>query len=655
MNFLPHNFSWLNITLGLAVGLFLIRQLLVILAAEQGRKHDLVRKLSRENQEFQLSILIPFLDANEHPALLALLHAIHEQEYPSSKVSIHLVASEETRRDLIPQSLRANVKVWSFPTGETPRYPVAMGWLIERCLAAGGNGMFVFLKPTDMIKPDFFQNVAARGLDSFAIQGYVALKNMPDSPLAKACALSTRLFNRIGNAGRFHLGMSCRLLDSGWAIKQEVLEMIPYRRGTDLDNLEYTIRLNLENFRVNWAPNVVVYSDSNVNFLNHFTQCVGTVLNRASLLLHYGPRLLSRVMVRFDWNDLEQWLAIVSPPYLFICLALVALTVLDAVTPWPIPASPMFWGVSAALVMVLNVLALVVARGKVNDYISMLVYTPLSYLFALLASPLAIYGALQEAWLNRPQVGSSYRKVRSTRFNEEVDVDQTWLAEQQGKHALQDLIRANALEDAMGRVDYDTDEVSWQHEFPVTPQRAKKTGASIESAPALNRRAGQATGSASAETAQPPLRRQPTEVVRSVPLSNGTKRVNCRLKTLTTFSPDGRENYQLTLEYKSIAFSTEAYSILDQAFYELHAKLRNRGLTIITCGSCGNFYNPTVDVPDAIINSGVCLFDKEGKEVSLKTDAVTVVSQACNYHCPLEQRESIVRQWKDSLSLSRST
>lgn len=654
MNLLPHNFSWLNLTLGLAVGLFLIRQLLVILAAEQGRKHDLVKKLSRENQEFQLSILIPFLDANEHPALLALLHAIHEQEYPSSKVSIHLVASEETRRDLIPQSLRANVKVWPFPTGETPRYPVAIAWLIERCLAAGGNGMFVFLKPTDMIKPDFFQNVAVRGLDSFAIQGYVALKNMPDSPLAKACALSTRLFNRIGNAGRFHLGLSCRLLDSGWAIKQEVLEMIPYRRGTDLDNLEYTIRLNLENFRVNWAPNVVVYADSNVSFLGYLTQCVGTIFNRATLLLHYGPRLLSRVLMRFDWNDLEQWLAIVTPPYLFTFLAMATLSVLKAITPWPIPADSTFWAISATLVLVLNVLALVVARGRVNDYISMLVYTPISYLFAFLASPLAIYAALQEAWLNRPEVGSSYRKVRSTRFNEDSDVDQTWIAEQQNKHALQDMIRANALDDAMGRADYDTDEVSWQNEFPVTPQRPKKTGATLESAQGQNRRATNQAGVAS-EAPQPVMRKQPSEVVRSVPLSNGTKRVNCRLKTLTTFSPDGRENYQLTLEYKSIAFSTEAYSILDQAFYELHAKLRNRGLTIITCGSCGNFYNPTVDVPDAIINSGVCLFDKEGKEVSLKTDAVTVVSQACNYHCPLEQREGIVRQWKDSLSLSRST
>jgi hypothetical protein len=494
-----------------------------------------------------------------------------------------------------------------------------------------------------MVKSDFLQNIAARGLDSFAIQGYVALKNMPDTPLAKAVALSTRLFNRIGNAGRFHLGLSCRLLDSGWAIKQEVLEMIPYHRGMDLDNLEYTLRLNLENFRVSWAPNVVVYSDAQVDFLKYLTRCVGTLWNRLHLLGQYGPRLLGQVVLHFDWNELEQGLAILTPPFLLTCLSLTVLTILSAQPALRIPGSPLLWGIAATLTMVLHVLAVVVARGKLSDYTAMLFYTPFSYALALAASPVAVYRALQDAWLARPQAGSNYRKVRTTRFSEKNQdlggtTDDTWLAAQQGKHALQDHLQAELAETTSRRP-------------------AKKKGASVESLQTASRKPSgdepmPAVGGENSALAG--KRQQAFEVVRSVPLSNGVKSVNCRLKTLTTYSADGRENYQLTLEYNRVSFSTEAYRILDQAFYELHAKLRGRGLTMVTCGSCGNFYNPTADVPDTIRGSGVCLFDKQGKEVSLKTDAVTVVSQACNYHCPLEQREGIVREWKESLSLSRS-
>jgi hypothetical protein len=145
----------------------------------------------------------------------------------------------------------------------------------------------------------------------------------------------------------------------------------------------------------------------------------------------------------------------------------------------------------------------------------------------------------------------------------------------------------------------------------------------------------------------------PRETIKSVPLSNGSKEIPCSLKTCTTFDEEGNEQYQLTLEYKSLSITTETYRILDQAFYELHAKLMSRGLTVITCGSCGNFYNPTADVPGALRNAGVCLFGKMGQEVNLHTDAVTVMSQACAHHCDLSQRERQVRQWKESLALSR--
>jgi hypothetical protein len=554
MNPLLHHSSWIDIALGAVAGLFLLRQLLVILAAEQGRKHDLVKKLYKDSQEFQLSILVPFLDPNDHPALLALLHAIHEQDYPATKVTVHLVTSEESHRDLIPQSLRPNVKTWQCPL-EYPRYETAITWLIERCLAAGGNGMFVFLKPTDLIKPDFFQNIAARGIDSFALQGYVALKNLPETPLAKVYALSTRLFNRICNAGRFHLGMSCRLLDSGWAIKQEVLEMIPFRRGMDLDNLEYTIRLNLENFRVNWAPNVVVYSDSDVHFLNHFTHCVGAFFNRINLLIRYGPRLLTRLFVRFDLNYLEQLSSIAAPPYLVTFMTLALLTYLDAGTELPIPGEPMFWGIVAVLTLVLNIMSVVVARGKPDDYAAMLFYTPIAYFFGVVASPVALYAYLRQTLSNRPSKGHTYRKVRKTRFNEELDAPPDLFDETHGQQVIHTILKKNAPA-------HDTERLVSSATKPQT-----KLAGPVEME--TNRHTAQHPSAAS-DT------RPARETVRPVPLSNGKRQINCRLRLLTTFTEDERESYRLTLEYKTMSFSTESYRILDQAFYELHAKLMSR-------------------------------------------------------------------------------
>ncbi|HEY9745595.1 MAG TPA: hypothetical protein V6C99_05205, partial [Oculatellaceae cyanobacterium] len=500
--------------------------------------------------------------------------------------------------------------------------------LIERCLAAGGNGMFVFLKPTDIVKSDFFQNIVSRGIDSFVIQGYVALKSPPTTLLEKTLSLSSRLFNRIGNAGRYHMGLSCRLLDSGWAIKQEVLEMIPFRRGMDLDNLEYSIRLNLENFRVNWAPNVVVYSDPGISVLDYLTRCVGTVFNRMGLLLFYGPRLLSRLIMRFDLNYLEQLFSIVKPPTMMLPALLMIAALVVQFNPGVLPGSTLFWQASGLTALLFSVMGLWVARCKPADYVTLLFLMPLMYVGGLLASPIALFNYIRNREPKRPSKGHSYLLNEKTRFNEELAAPPNRFDESQGEGVIQNILKKNA------------------------PHPLRDVDLLTDRRPARQSAEAPVIGDI-APMPEPERARLPKETVKSVPLSNGSKEIPCTLKTRTTFDEEGNEQYQLTLEYKSLAITTEVYRIPDQAFYELHAKLASRGLTAITCGSCGYFYNPTADVPGALKNAGVCLYGKMGQEVNLQTDAVTVMSQACNQHCDLAQREQIVRQWKESLALSR--
>jgi hypothetical protein len=59
-------------------------------------------------------------------------------------------------------------------------------------------------------------------------------------------------------------------------------------------------------------------------------------------------------------------------------------------------------------------------------------------------------------------------------------------------------------------------------------------------------------------------------------------------------------------------------------------------------------------MPGALKNAGVCLFGKMGKDVNLSTDAVTVLTDACPYHCSIESRETILKEWRNSLSLLTS-
>jgi hypothetical protein len=624
----------------LAVGtIFVVRQLCLILAAEQGRKHDLVKKLYKASLDFHISVLIPYLDSAKLDQLKALVKSIEHQDYPAIKVSVHIVATEQTISDISTIPFHPNVKIWTYPALRTS-FGDAVHWLIERCMAQGNSGLITVFKPDDIIKPDFFQNIVARSFDSNILQGYVAIKQRPETILGRVLSLSDRIANRIDNAGRYHLGMSCQLMDSGWVVKQEVLEMIPFQRGWDVNNFEYTLMLNIQNFKVTWAPNVVVYTDEQADFVSHLTDCIAGFFNRLKLLFQYGFKLLMVAAEEMDYAYFEQFLNIVKPPAFVLGAFLIAMSVQASVNPQAVLGAAFTWQVLTGAFFLTQLLALFVSRCRTVDYVTYFVFTPVVYLVGLFVFPVAMINYIAGLMVRAgyAQEERSYRKIVTTRFNEELDPYPTLLDPENMVTS-----SAHVLDTAM----MPAKDIVKVASAIASKNHAEKPPIQGSFDPVLH-----------AEERGVPVKksvdRTPREKTKMVMISNGKKEISCELTAKTTYTQQGEELYQLVLQYKTLAFSTATYKILDQAFYEMMGKLSSKGFTLQTCGSCGNFYNPSADMPGALKNAGVCLFGKMGKDVNLSTDAVTVLTDACPYHCNIESRETILKEWRNSLSLLTS-
>lgn len=635
----------------IAVGaLFIIRYYCLILAAEQGRKRDLTRKLYRANFDFNISVLIPYLDVRKRKSLNELIEAIEKQDYPGNKVFIHIVGTDLTTHDLYALRNKKNIHLWTYPVQKAASGD-AIWWLIERCKASGSAGLMVFLKPDDIIKPDFFQNIAARSLECAIMQGYVAIKKRPETLLGKVIALSDRLTNRVDNAGRYHMGQSPQLMDSGWVIKQEVLEMIPYRRGWDLSNLEYTLALNLEGFRVTWAPNVVIYSNEQTSLAAYLTDFVASFFNRLQLFLIYGLRLMMASVKKQDFGYFEQLTSLIKPPHFLTGLFLIAMAMMSAMSTNPLPGKPWSWGGLAIAFAGAQLLAMFVARSRSSDYMTYFLVTPLIYAAGLVMAPVGLLNYLT-GLLNRAEAyreRKSYRRITKTRFNETLESRPATQLQDEGPEL--DETDEDAVEAPLSTADFEKIYQREQHKTQTPPVKPKSKYAQPVARPSLTQ--GLPVQSSQNQTVikkAPPTPSNTREFSKTVAVSNGEKEINCILKTVTAIGPNGEETTQMSLVYKTVAFSTGAYRLPEQAYYELHAKLKTRGYTLMTCGSCGYFYNPTSDLSEPIKNAGVCLFGKNGKELNLKTDGVTTLSTACLYHADLDLREQKVRDWRKSLT-----
>lgn len=625
-------FFRLDVWLVILGGFALFGQMLLIIAAERGRKKDLVKRKYSARHGFYLAVIIPYLRSEELPQLQKLIRALKSQQYPAGKLAIHLVSSPETQGDFEFGIMGDSIHHWVYPESILPHETgKATSWLIDRCLASGRHDVLVRLNPTDLIKDDFCDNVANEACHHSVMQGYVANQHSGHSMVDRSVALYQRLRSRIDNAGRYHLGLGAFLLDSGWAVKADVLERIPYRQGLDSEHSEYTLRLALADIKVSWAPSIVVYREPAVPLMGMVMQEIYSTLNRVSLMAKYFFPVLAKTGSRHRMNSLLLWANLLAPTEFmmgFILLtgafASVSMNgILGLASVW---LCLMFGGLA------FHSLKLIVARCTLKDGVTSFLYTPMVYLMGASLSPLALLNGLIQRGLNVAQNRRHqyrYQSQTHTRLNEDQAPLTTMIDEHSGYSSHSG--------------SYNFDELLPIGSQPVTPLPKP---ALPEKSPLLN----QLKQAVAHDTVSSVPRFSNTVIEKIIPISNNEREVDAKLQLHTSTSAEGQPLYKMVLEYKAVSLATQRYKILDQAFYELQSKIQGRGLTIVTCGSCGYYYHPTVDVYNLSKNTGVCLFGKLGRNVDITTDAVTVISQACNYHAALTDRETIVRNWQDSLT-----
>lgn len=661
-------FYFLIATLGVLV---VLRSILLLIFSEIGRKQDLIKHIYKSGTDFQIAVVIPYIDARKLGAFQELIQALTKQDYPMSRVGIHVVATEDKVYGLPDQAdLPANVKVWTYPAKNASRGH-CLSWLIERLLAAGGpSKLFVFLDADDIVRPDFLRNVTTRAFDCFVMQGYVALKRPPRGIVAQVQALSVRLINRIENAGRFHMGLSSKLLNSGWVVRQEILEMLPFRQGQDIDCQEYTSLLNLNGYRVNWAPNVVVYRDDKVDFLSLLKDAAHSFINRLRLTVQYVPQLLLKGVTRLDFNLFEQAWSIVKPPHFVVGAIGVVGAVILLKQPL-FPSSFYLWSVFVLGFWTTQLLSLAVARCSFKDVLFFIFATPLVYVAGLVMFPISLLNAVAEAFMG---AGNRSQRVRvGKRFDESLPPrNNSVLAKtkNRGKAARNSQRLLPSLQDDTMLYDEDDTFLSDISQQPLSglnermdlDQPLSQFASIYEDKltepeplpvrPVSENFAPQPQPQPQQQLPQPVAfnAMQPYEEKTMIPITNGKNTISCLLRSIRETDASGEPTFYLIFEYKTLTFTTARYRLLDQAYYELLTKLREKGFNITSCGSCAYFFRPPAgSVPEAYKEFGFCLFGKLGQELNYHTDAITVISQACQEYTDMQYREAAVQQWQASL------
>jgi hypothetical protein len=647
-----------SIALGVAItyGFGLIPKVQTLLAAEAGRKKDLVRRVQVQGFDFDVAILLPFLDEADYPALVDCLTCLAAQQYPLQKMKWVILAGKEVQpyetmvQTLVEKATRSTQTdtlplIWLPIPALVEATQTVLAWGTKNIPNQVTAQLVVFLQPTDLVKPDFVNQLTVKAYSHEVVQGYVASKEVGAGWLHQLLGIETRIASRIETAGRFHAKKPLLLRSSGFAIKTTLLEQLPWPAvaGQQASWL-YSLALARYQIPIAWAPTVVVYTRIMATLpqvVGKTWQTMGIVTSLAiqSLTLAFKRPVISWVTaleLASFWCTLPETLLL----GMGISLALAGATFSQPTTQW--------MGTIIATGVVLFQLGVFrVSRLSWKESLTYSIFKPCLLVIMVLALPVMLVKrlALTIGWIvastaifissrlkhrfpfTKPQVAVAPNQPVESLLHQPSLIEPTkptnttatpyWLVSNVEENALP-LSATTALS------------------VPSIQQEPAVSSSSINVAP-LEALWHQTVGQFDT-----------IETQYAVTLLFGTKSVQAMIDV--RYTP--QQGIQLTLQYKTQSFKTALYPLFSQAFYELQAKLSQYNIQINSCGGCAYYYQPALALQvQQGKQVGLCLKQVEQQLLGKPNiTPTTVLSTACEHHTPLEQRMNILTSISQQLT-----
>lgn len=309
-----------------------------------------VAQTPKEVEKNRYAVVIPA--HNEAGVIEELIQSINDAEYPKGHISVFVVADGcADRTAIIARNKGAEVliKEKASDKGSALKFALSNGKIKD-----GGFDCIAVFDADNIVSPRFFLEMDERIANgAVAVQGYIDSKNPYSTWVSNAYSVWYWLTNRISQAGRAKLGIGARIGGTGFILKAELLDKIPWETNSVAEDMEYTCILAENNVKVDYAEKAVVYDEKPESFTASVTQRSRWARGVCDVQGEYSFKFLIRGRINAllgMWSD-------VLFPLVFVILILIKITGAHGI--WQTTAGTMvLWFYLTAIVLV-SVIALI--------------------------------------------------------------------------------------------------------------------------------------------------------------------------------------------------------------------------------------------------------------------------------------------------------
>jgi cellulose synthase/poly-beta-1,6-N-acetylglucosamine synthase-like glycosyltransferase len=219
---------------------------------------------------------------------------------------------------------------------------------------------------------------------------------LPASPgQASLTSIAFQGFNIVRPRGRERLGFSVGIFGNGFGLRRELLELVPYRADSVVEDLEYHIQLVSAGKRVRLLEDATVYGEMPQAGKGSETQRARWEGGRLLMLRTFPLRLL-RGILRGQLRFIEPLLDMVS---LTLAIEVLGLLLLVAI---PVPALR-YYGLGGLLILCFHFLVAVKAGPDFWKGIAVLLLVPRYILWKVILMPKILLASRRNATWVRTQ------------------------------------------------------------------------------------------------------------------------------------------------------------------------------------------------------------------------------------------------------------
>ena len=203
---------------------------------------------------------------NESIVIENIVENLNQINYPKDSYDVYVIA-DNCSDDTASAARNAGAKVLERFDSSKKGKGFALQWAFNKVLFDGREeyGRYdaaVIFDADNLVSLNFLREMNNKLCDGHKVlQGYIDSKNPDDTWVTASYSIAFWSAHRLFQCARSFLGMSNQIGGTGFCVDVQVLEQVGWHATSLVEDLEFTMKLMLNNIKVGWAHNAVVYDE----------------------------------------------------------------------------------------------------------------------------------------------------------------------------------------------------------------------------------------------------------------------------------------------------------------------------------------------------------------------------------------------------------